>query len=749
MSVHSANDVLRPNHAEHLARFHIPSEILEMAGVRSVTDFEGREVLGLQGYQGADLAGILFPYLSPSTGTRVGGRIRLDCPLPDGGKYISESGCRHFFFPPGVENFLHDLKVPVVIVEAEKSALAIRALADRAGQPMLPIAIGGCWGWRRKTGNRALPDGGVEPKTGPGPDFDLIAWQGRSTILAFDSNARTSPKVQQARHALAKELTQRGAHVLVAEVPAFDNANGPDDLIAFSGDDALLQVLDSAMPFDLVSKSTSEEWPEPAPLGDDLRQVPGFDLCLLPSSLRPLVSDVSERMQTPLDFAASAVVVALAGCVGRRASIQPKANDTSWVVIPNIWGAIIAPPGYMKSPVLRSVTRPLTHIEEKWREEYQQETKVHETEKEMLELKRQAWKELSKVAIKKGSATSPAPENSIEVPAQKRLILTDSTFEKLHEILSDNPAGVLVIRDELPGWLAGLDRQGREQERSFFLEAWNGDSPFTVDRIGRGSVHVPAACVSLFGNIQPSRLRSYLSDTITGGPGDDGLFQRFQVLVWPDTDPDWVLVDRVPNPSAVAIAEKMFVGLSNLSIEAPVRARFTQEAQSLFFDWLADLEGKVRGESGLHPAMVAHLSKYRSLMPSLALLFELADLAAVDAVMGANITVSLDHAKQSAAFCEYLEAHARRVYACIVSPETRAARDLARHIQTGHLPKEFKTREAYLKGWSGLDTPERIRGALSLLEDAGWVRRTEPQMSPGGGRKAETWIANPKVIPHA
>jgi hypothetical protein len=511
----------------------------------------------------------------------------------------------------------------------------------------------------------------------------------------------------------------------------------------------MLRVIDSALPFEVISKSASEEWPEPARLGDDLHPVPTFDLGLLPSSLRPLVSDVSERMQTPLDFAAAAAVVALAGCVGRRASIQPKANDTSWVVVPNIWGAIVAPPGFMKSPVLRSVTRPLTHIEEMWRAEFDQESENYEIEKEMVELKRQAWKEQSKAAFKKGNEGKPAPKSTIEPPAHKRLILTDSTFEKLHEILRDNPAGVLVLRDELPGWLAGLDRQGREQERSFFLEAWNGDSPFTVDRIGRGSVHVPAACVSLFGNIQPSRLRSYLSDAITGGPGDDGLFQRFQVLVWPDTHPEWVLVDRVPNPRALDIAERMFVVLSNIPTEAPLRARFATDAQGLFFDWLTELEGKVRGESGIHPAMVAHLSKYRSLMPSLALLFELADLAAVDGVAGENIAVSLDHTKQAAVFCEYLESHARRVYACIVSPETRAGRDLARHIQANDLPTEFKTRETYLKGWSGLDSPERVRGALTLLEDAGWVRRAEPLVSTGGGRKSETWIVNPKVIRHA
>src|ERR1700737_4272502 len=102
MSVRSAAEMLRPEHAEHLARLHIPSEMLETAGVRSVTDAEGRETLGLHGYRGAELCGILFPYLSPLAGTGVGGRIRLDHPLPDDGKYISELGCRHFFFPPRV-----------------------------------------------------------------------------------------------------------------------------------------------------------------------------------------------------------------------------------------------------------------------------------------------------------------------------------------------------------------------------------------------------------------------------------------------------------------------------------------------------------------------------------------------------------------------------------------------------------------------------------------------------------------------
>ncbi len=491
------------------------------------------------------------------------------------------------------------------------------------------------------------------------------------------------------------------------------------------------------------------EWPVPAELGDELLPVPAFELELLPPSFRGLVEDISERMQAPPDYAAAATIVALAGCVNRRAVIIPKQEDKSWRVVPNLWGAIVAPPGMMKSPILRAVTMPLAQIEEKWRLEFENAYGDFEIAKEQKELCLQAWREQYKQAVKKGEDTPIQPDRKLCSPSQRRLVLTDATFEKLHEILAQNPAGVLVIRDELTGWLSELGRLGREGERAFFLQAWNGDAGFTVDRIGRGSIHVPAVCVSLVGNIQPTRLRSYLSDAIEGGPTDDGLFQRFQILVWPDLPGRWQLVDRPANLLAVQTAERVFFMLAELPVDDPVLMCFSPEAQQLFFEWLRELEQKVRGDSGLAAALVAHLAKYRSLMPSLAGLFELADLAASDNLSNKEIPISVEHAKQAAALCDFFELHARRVYACVISPETRSAREFARHIKSGDLPYAFTTRSMYLKGWASLDTPDRVRGALALLEEAGWVCRAELPSSPAGGRPSEMWIVSPKVIAHA
>ena len=487
----------------------------------------------------------------------------------------------------------------------------------------------------------------------------------------------------------------------------------------------------------VCDQSAADNWPAPAQLQDELLGVQAFEIELLPSSFRPLVLDVSERMQTPPDYAAVMAIVALAGCVNRRAVIQPKVEDDSWSVVLNLWGMVIAPPGFMKSPVQRAITLPLSRIESIWRAEYGQTLQDFEAAKEVADLRLQGWREQCRAAFKKGQTIPTQPDDSLSAPAERRLLLTDSTFEKLHEILRENPAGVFVVRDELAGWFSELGREGREGERGFFLQAWNGDTGFTIDRIGRGSIHVPAVCVSLLGNMQPSRLRGLLSEMLAE-VSDDGLLQRFQLMVYPDSPKEWKLVDRSPDAQALIEAEAAYSSLASLSADDPVRLRFEPNAQKLFFDWLTELEAKIRLDSGPTPALVAHLAKFRGLMPKLAALFELADLAARGADLCKEVFVSLEHARQAAAFCEYLESHAQRVYACLTSPEFRTARTLAHHIQRRSLGPVFTTRDVYLKGWSGLDTPDQARRALSVLEGADWARRVDLAVSATGGRPSET-----------
>lgn len=257
-------------------------------------------------------------------------------------------------------------------------------------------------------------------------------------------------------------------------------------------------------------------------------------------------------------------------------------------------------------------------------------------------------------------------------------------------------------------------------------------------------VHVEHVCMSLFGGIQPGRLRSYLAQALHDGPGDDGLIQRFQVLVWPDVPTDWELVDREPDQGAIAQAANVFARLVEHPLEPRRVFHFATDAQELFFEWYSDLQQRVRN-GALHPAMASHLSKYASLMPTLALLFELADQASSG--VWSSDQVSLGHAKQAAACCDYFESHARRLYSCVVTPAMRAAAELAEHIRGGRIGigGALLVRDVYRHQWSGLDTPELAHSAVRVLVDWDWVREAASDEDQKPGRRSTRYQINPKV----
>jgi hypothetical protein len=230
-------------------RLGIPENLLTRTGVRRVADAEARELLS-SGHRG-DLAGVVYPYGDPTTKQSVTCRVRRDHPEMEDGKpknkYLSAYGdSKHLFFPPGASELLTDTSVPVVFVEAEKSALALVAAAERARRRILPIATGGCWGWRGRIGKTTDAAGARVDEKGPLPDIGHVSWPGRAVVILFDANAATNEKVQAARRALTQEITGRGARVRIGDVPAEDGINGPDDYVGTHGDEALFALLDNA-----------------------------------------------------------------------------------------------------------------------------------------------------------------------------------------------------------------------------------------------------------------------------------------------------------------------------------------------------------------------------------------------------------------------------------------------------------------------------------------------------------------------
>jgi hypothetical protein len=54
--------------------------------------------------------------------------------------------------------------------------------------------------------------------------------------------------------------------------------------------------------------------------------------------------------------------------------------DTDWQVIPNLWGGIIAPPGFKKSNLLKAVIAPIQEIERQHEADYKEAMEDYEKE---------------------------------------------------------------------------------------------------------------------------------------------------------------------------------------------------------------------------------------------------------------------------------------------------------------------------------------------------------------------------------
>jgi hypothetical protein len=511
--------------------------------------------------------------------------------------------------------------------------------------------------------------------------------------------------------------------------------------------------LDAARARGLGQPSEWPECPDPVPLGRDLLPVPAFDLHLLPNALRPWIADIADRMQAPADFPAAAAIVAAGGLIGRRIGIAPQ-EQTDWVEVPNLWGGMVGRPSVMKSPTMAAAFKPVMKLEVAASEAHAEAMKVYVKAMAIHELQKKAATENAKAAMKKalsaGKEMPGAPGLHIpepEMPVLRRYLLEDTSYEQAGVVMAENPGGITVMCDEIVGFIRPLSRPEKSEARAFWLKSWNGKDGHTFDRIGRGLIRTPCTA-SIFGGIQPAKLARFLKEATAGGEGDDGLMQRFQVLVYPDVDPDWEDIDRWPDKAArndYSGSIERLAGLDPASVGAMADdfntipfLRFCPEALAHFRDWRDTHEKNLRG-NGLHPALESHFAKYRKLVPCLALIFHL-----VDCPNGGP--VSAEATVRALAWSDYLAAHAARIYGSSSLSERTGARMIWKRLKGGgNLPPVFTVRDIRRKGWAGLGDAGSIRPALEVLTDHGLVQIREVPSSLTGGRPAQHFRMNPRA----
>jgi hypothetical protein len=503
---------------------------------------------------------------------------------------------------------------------------------------------------------------------------------------------------------------------------------------------SIQERLEQAEPFD--------SWPDPLPLNDELPAVLPLPADMLPRQLGPWVQDIAERMNCPIDLVAIPAMVAAGSLVGRRIGIRPQ-QCTDWLEVGNLWGAVVASPGHLKSPAAAEALKPMRRLEALAAQANAGQMEQFKLAEELHKVQRKDGEKEVRARLKAGGRDAAlaalAEIGEPQAPIERRYLTNDATAEKLGEICAANPFGIMVHRDELLTLFSDLDQSEKATARGFFMAGWGGQDGYTFDRIMRGTVRVSAVNLSLFGTTQPTRLAGFIRDSLRRF--DDGMVQRLQLLAWPDFDREFREVDRFPNTDARRAAFECYDDLAGLNVneigaerdeyagaDAVPFLRFAPAAQEAFSHWREELERKARGDD-LPPALASHLSKYRGLIPRLALVWHLASNG-----LG---PVSLEATLQALRWADYLESHARRVYASTALDSAEAARLIWRRVRKGDLQSGFTTRDIRRKEWSGLADKTRIDAGLEMLADVDWLRSVPIAT---GGRPSTAHHINPKAI---
>ena len=487
----------------------------------------------------------------------------------------------------------------------------------------------------------------------------------------------------------------------------------------------------------------------PQPLPKHLPPVPEFEAALLPSVLSVSAQEISKSKQAPIDFVAVGFMTGLSSLVARHIAIRPMSAD-SWTVVPNLWGLIVGRPSAKKTPALSAALKPLHRLEDAAADEHESAIEEFAMQDQLYVHQVKANSSKIQSLLRKGDPTSKSDASALiqeqqelepSVPDCTRFIANDTTVEKLAELLKENPS-ILVCRDELQGFFASLERHGQESARAFYLEAWTGTEAFKVDRISRGSIRIPRVCVSVLGGIQPGPMGCMMRELQRNAKANDGLLQRFQLAVWPDLSRRFELVDIEPNRENWRNLTSMFERMGSLD-PADVGAeipesdipylRFSDDAQQLFSRWLLNHENRLRNDD-MPECMEAHLGKYPSLVPSLALILHLSE--------GNSGPVDLMSTTKAIAWAKYLEAHAKRLYAPIVGADFVSARALAKKLETRKVSERFSLRDVYRHGWASLTNAEEVKLAAEVLEDFDWIERTREATE---GRTATVYQVNPLI----
>lgn len=470
-----------------------------------------------------------------------------------------------------------------------------------------------------------------------------------------------------------------------------------------------------------------------------------FPVDALPEPLASFTAETASAIGCDPAYVGLPLLTVAGAAIGTTRRLQLKQQH---LPPPILWSVIIGESGTSKSPALRSVLEHVRGRERRLREEHAVERRDYELAVEAYEKERSAWRGDKK-------ATTDPPERPVE-PASRRALVSDVTVEALAAKLADNGRGLLLARDELSGWLNGLDRYanksgGGGSDEAFYLSCYNAESHAVDRRTGdRREIYVPQAALWVCGSIQPTILARALGRERR----ESGLLARLLLVAPPPRPAKWseAEVSLFVRQSCHDVLDRLYELEPDTDDEGRPASRLVRlnaDAKRAYVAW-HDRHADEAVELSTDDLKAAW-SKLRETVARVALVLHEVRLAAGDAVEADYIDAeTMDRAIR---YVEWQKHELRRCYALLAESEIdRATRQADERLEAFVASQggSVATRDV-IAGVRSIRDAKAAEAALQRLADAGrgwWIEKpTDPDV---GGRPARLFVlasAQPTKLP--
>ena len=260
--------------------------------------------------------------------------------------------------------------------------------------------------------------------------------------------------------------------------------------------------------------------------------IPDVDLRNWPSVLATRAIEVGVQVGCDPTVPLMAGLCAISAAADKRIKLH---INGSWDVPPNFWIMTIGEPSDKKTPGSKPMFKILRDLEKEDQQRFVSEMMVWNGKEaqhaQEMKVYRDWWQSPD------SQLPNSVPPTVTQLPPQPqslRLVVQDSTTQKLVSMAEGRPRGFLLYLDEMARWLTKLADPRTTDDRGCWIQGYE-TGPYNFDRMGAGSIYVDNMALSIYGNCQPAVFRQNVTAAST-----DGIMQRFMpIMLNPERNAMW------------------------------------------------------------------------------------------------------------------------------------------------------------------------------------------------------------------